>query len=185
MIIFESYEEYNELMSEITSTLRSVKKLEKEEPEGDTSKDDPVGGEVPLDEVLPPSKGHTVGGRVPNTSSKNQPYYGGPFMEHSLEERLCSLLEEIGSNNQSDNAQRDAGQGQVGVTAVLGHGTGKPDDPRSPMRDDYAKVKKANRDAKDPASKGEDSQDDSSEEMEDALKSLGLDPDEASTAPPI
>lgn len=176
-MIFENYEEYKELINEVSSIIRvgSEKTLDKDE-EPDDGEDDPVGGEVPLDKVLPPSAGHETG--------KNPSYYSSPWLEGKLEERLCNLLEELtGGSDQTANSQQAVRQGQVGVVPSLGHGSGKPSSPGQRRRaevDTMTKVKKAEADADQVKTDKE-----KSEEMQDEVESLGLDSDETSATPPI
>ena len=184
-MIFESYEEYNNLVEEVSKELS--KKPKKEKPKDDFVKDDPVGGSIPLDDVLPPSKGHTVGDRVPNTSANNQPYYGGPWLEHSLEERLHSLLKEISEDNdQTVNAQQDARQGKVGRIAPLGHAGNASNTKAAKERvvaDPMSRIKKAGLVQGNPESdESEEEGGEPSEEMKSDMQALGINPDEASSS---
>jgi hypothetical protein len=185
-MIFENYEEYNELINEVSSAIRagSDKNLG-DEP--DPVDDESVGGEVPLDEVLPPSKGHETGAGVPNTTKK-QTYYGGPWIEGCLEERLCKLLEDLttGGNDQTSNTQQATKQGQVGIVPTIGHGSAgtSPGNARRKEVDSMTKVKTADTEAR-VDKKKPGTEEDKSEEMNDAMKSLGLDADEAAAATPI
>jgi len=169
-MIFESQQERDKLVAEITEAISATKpKKEKEKDPGDK---DEVGGEIPLDKVLPPAAGHGVGERVPNTSAKNQPYDGG-FVEavnYDLETRLCKLLGEMinPDEDQSEDAQGSARRGQVGTVGVLGHSKGnkEPATAAAAYRqkvDPYAKRGQAEKEAKD-KNKGP------TEKLEDAIE---------------
>lgn len=172
-MIFEDYKEYGSLINEVAKSIKhhQIKNLKDEEPTP-TDKES-VGGEIPLDEVLPPSHGHESGTRVPNTTKK-QTYYDGPWIEGELEDRLASLLENIAvsMNDQTATAQRDTRQGKVGIVPQIGHGSGRPGDPRKD--DSYHKVKENRRKASE--EKIEIAKD--SEKMAKEIENLDLD-DEA------
>lgn len=172
-MIFEDYKEYGSLMNEVAKSIKhhQIKNLKDEEPEP-TDKES-IGGEVPLDEVLPPSYGHESGARVPITTAKKQPYDGGPWIEGELEDRLTSLLENMvtSSSDQTVNAEKETHHGKVGIVPSVGHGSGRPGDPRKD--DPYHKVKENRRKAEQEEEAIEDSR-----EMKKEIENLDLD-DEA------
>lgn len=128
---FISKQERDELVENITKSLQSNKPKKEEESKPEDRDEERISGEIPLDEVLPPSHGRETGLRVPSTSAHNQPYKGGLYIE-SIEDRLFRLLENVNvandpkssvSANQSVDVKQDErpGQKQVGTTEVLGH----------------------------------------------------------------
>ena len=190
-MIFENYEEYNKLISEVVSSIRagSDKTIGDEQEIVD---DESIGGDVPLDEVLPPSKGQGAGSHVNELSANTtdeQTYYGGPWIAGRLEERLCSLLEDLaGGNDQTSNSQQSTSQGAVGSVGILGHGGATASTEAAKRRgtaDPMTALNKAGK-AKDEPEKSEaETKDDESEDMKDQMKSLGLDAGEAAAITPI
>lgn len=178
-MIFDYPEEYDDLINEISNSMKTKKKKKKkkENKEEPPKEDDPVGGSIPLDEVLPPSAGHSVGPRVPNTSAYNQPYDGGPWIE-GIEDRFCKIIEEIQSDNDlTVSKQKEAHQGQVGMVGVLGHSKGDKE-PRTAAAahrqavDPYATAGKAKRKTKSLKKPEEQSEEEIEKEMKDTLEKL-------------
>jgi hypothetical protein len=151
-MIFESKKDRDKFVRKVAKSLKSSQSEDSDEEAG--------GDEIPLDKVLPPAAGHGSGTGTPNTSARNQPYYGGSFVEtiEPISDRLCRLLSEVDAPiepgaDQTAQAQTDVRQGQVGTTGVLGHSKGskRPSTAAGALRqevDPYATRGKATRAAK-------------------------------------
>jgi hypothetical protein len=166
-MMFDNYEELVEEVSQVMQTKKKKKRVPKPRPQDDTP-----GGEIPLDEVLPPAHGHQVGPRIPTNSSRSMGPSDGPWVE-GIESRLCRLLEDVqGAGDQSVSHQKELQRGKVGMTGVEGH-TKANEAPKTTAAarrqavDPYAAAGLIKRQSQQDKSKK-----DADKEMEEALKDM-------------
>ena len=121
------FEEFEELVNEVARSMRTDKKSKKKRIPKPNPDDDKVGGELAIDEVLPPAYGHQAGPRIPNSTNKS---IGDAWFE-GIESRLSKLLEAVqGPGDQSIGRQKELQRGKVGMTGVEGH-TKADEEPRT------------------------------------------------------
>ena len=169
--------EREELVEEISKSLKIKKKKKENEEEKPEDLDDRFSFEIPLDEVLPPSHGHESGDRGMGSPHKSD------FVLENIEDRLLRLLENVDmgadidsseSANRSVDAEKDnrSGQKQVGTTEVLGHtkANKKPTTASQAQRQENSPFAARGKARQKEEKKGEESKG----ALEDAMEQMGV-----------